>query len=182
MLPSKFVIFGLACLMLVGCEEKSSPDKYTVNDPKDANTTWRTDKPLSFQEAKANGHCPISLPPEAKNIQFVDFYAGYGGFSRYIRFEGPASVCREHARLLLNEHNSKITMESLRVRLVSEPLSEPRAQIFARSAKQGEEVSQAAWFDTDAIRTGEVWGDLVSHTPAILIDLERGVFYYRCAD
>ena len=76
MLTRAFMTFGLACLMLAGCEEKSSPVKYTVNDPKDANTTWRTDKPLSYQEAKANGHCPISLPPEAKNIQFVDFYVG----------------------------------------------------------------------------------------------------------
>lgn len=182
MLPRAFVTLGLTCLMLVGCEEKSSPVKYTVNDPKDANTTWRTDKPLSYQEAKANGHCPISLPPEAKNIQFVDFYAGYGGFARYVRFEAPATVCREHARLLLNEHNSKVTMESLRVRVVSEPMSEERAQAFAQIAKHGEEVSQAAWFDSDAIRKGEAWGDLGSHMPAILIDLERGVFYYRCAD
>jgi hypothetical protein len=181
MLPRAFVTFGLACL-LVGCEEKSAPVKYTVNDPKDANTTWRTDKPLSYQEAKANGHCPISLPPEAKNIQFVDFYAGYGGFARYVRFEAPAEVCSEHARLILNEHNSKVTMDSLRVRVVSEPLSEERARAFAESAKQGEEVSRAAWFDSDAIRKGEAWGDFGSHMPAILIDLERGVFYYRCTD
>ena len=174
--------FGLACLMLAGCEEKSSPVKYTVNDPKDANTTWRTDKPLSYQEAKANGHCPISLPPEAKNIQFVDFYVGYGGFIQYVRFDAPVSVCREHARLLLNEHNSKVTMESLRVGVVSEPLSEERAQAFAQIAKQGEKESQSDWFDSDAIRKGERWGDLGSHKPAVLIDLERGVFYYRCTD
>ena len=168
--------------MLAGCEERSSPVKYTVNDPKDANTTWRADKPLSYQEAKANGHCPISLPLEARNIQFVDFYAGYGGFAQYVRFEAPAAVCREHARLVLNEHNSKVTMKSLRVREVSEPMSEERAQAFAQLAKHGEEASRADWFNSDAIQKGEAWGDLGSSKPAILIDLERGVFYYICTD
>lgn len=176
------VPFGLACLILAGCEEKSSPPRYTVNDPKDANTTWRTSSALSYQEAIANGRCPISLPKDAKNIQFVDFYAGFGGFARYVRFEAPAEVCREHARVVLNEHNSKVTTESLRVRVVSEPLSLDRAQATARSAKSGEVVSQASWFDSDAIQKGEACGDGHSHTPEIFVDLERGVFYYRCTD
>ena len=65
--------------------------------------------------------------------------------------------------------------------VVSEPMSEALAQELAHSAKQGEKESQAAWFDSDAIRKGEAWGGKLVG-PTILIDLEKGVFYYRRTD
>lgn len=177
------VCFFSAVCLLSACSQKKPAlqkvpvPKFTVNDPTDANTTWRTGKPLSYQEAIQNGHCPIPLPKEAKHIEFVDFYAGFGGFSQYVRFEAPIRICKEHA-----QQNSKLNAESPLVQVTSLRLDPGRAQSVAQTAKTGEIVSQAPWFDSDAIQNGEAWGRGDSHTPEIFIDLDRGVFYHHCSD
>ncbi len=172
---------GLAALILAGCEVKHGP-KYTVNDPKDPNTTWRVDQPLDYQAAMRNGHCPISLPPEARNIQFVDFYAGWGGFSKCVRFEAPVEVCRERARAVIADHNSKHAREADKLPTTPSPLAGTLGESLRRNASLGEPVSQAPWFDSNAIQRGEVWGEDRSRAPIMLIDLDRGVFYYQIAD
>jgi hypothetical protein len=174
------VLMVLAFLYLVGCKQSIPP--YTVNDPKDANTCWRTEKPLNYEEAVANGHCPIPLPKEARNIQFVDFYAGWGGFSQHVRFEAPMEVCREQARAILNDFNSRQTQDSQRVEVTAKPLDWDHASSVARDANSWEVVSRAPWFDSDSIQKGEMWGAGRSHQPEVFIDLERGVFYYRRSD
>lgn len=53
---------------------------------------------------------------------------------------------------------------------------------MAAFANKVEKVSQAPWFDTDKIAAGESWGEGGSHKPIILIDMDRGVFYYKHGD
>ena len=154
----------------------------TVNDPSDANTSWRSSKPLTFEEAKAIGKCPIPLPAGATNIQYADFYAGAGGFSRYVRFEAPLAVCQEHAIKLLAEHNARQTQATQKVSLDPKAFDRLYGESLAASARSGEFASQAPWFDCDRIQDGAIWGDNRSHTPLVIIDKERSVFYYRISD
>lgn len=178
-----FATLALLAVMalLNGCGVQTTPI-YTVNDPSDANTTWRSTKPLTFEEEKAIGKCPIPLPPEAIDIQYVDFYAGYGGFSRYVRFVAPLAVCQEHANRLISKHNTEQTQASLRVELNPKPLERDYGELLAASARSGETVAQAQWFDTDKIQNGIVWGNNQGHMPVVVIDRDRQVFYYLISD
>lgn len=176
------IALAVACSIVSGCDRTPSPPRQTLNDPKDSNTAWRTGTPLSYQDAIKNGHCPIALPSEARNIQFVDFYAGFGGFSQHVRFEAPVETCREHAKRVLNAYNSKVTANFQRVRTSPAPLIPEHVQSVARSARSGQVVSRAAWFDIDEIQTGEAWGDDSGRGPVVFVDTERGIFYFRCTD
>src|SRR5262249_1505847 len=152
------------------CGGKSAPVKYTVNDPKDANTTWKSEKPLTYSEAVSAGKCPLALPDTATNIQYVNFYAGFGGFSEFVRFEAPVGACRDHARKVLDARNASMTQASLKVPIAAAPFDKSIAEALAREARQGvEEVARAPWFDADAIRSGEIWGERGSSKPIILI-------------
>jgi len=179
---STIIIFAGILIILACCFEPSKFE-YTINDPKDPNTTWRTEKPLTYAEAISFGHCPIALPKNATNIQYVDFYAGYGGFRTLVRFEAPVSTCREHAKKVLMTRNSIVTATNMKVRIGALALDKSIADSVASSARDGgEKVSRAPWFDADAIKNGEIWGEWGSHMPLILIDTNRGVFYYRLSD
>lgn len=173
----------LEIVALLGCGNPSSKSRYTVNDPKDPNTTWRTERPLTYAEAVSAGKCPIALPAGATNIQYVDFYAGYGGFAQFVRFEAAVEVCRDHARRLLQAHNANLTATNLMVAVQSRAFDKSLAESLARHAKVAvEEVARAAWFDVDAIAQGETWGEHRNHRPLILIDTVRGVLYYSKTD
>lgn len=180
----KTVLFcGITCLVS-GCQPSAppAPAQPSINNPQDANTTWRTVAPLDYQQAIAFGHCPISLPPEAKQVQFVDYYAGYGHFIQYVRFEAPLDVCRSHAKRIIKEHNANIRPASLQVLTDSQSFDLERARTFSSQAVSGEPASQAPWFDTGSILNGEAWGERGSHKPYMLIDVDRGFFYYLCSD
>ncbi len=81
--PRPPLIAAFIALALIGCgffvmractKLMEKPVVHTINEPSDANTIWRADKPLSHAEALAQDKCPIPPPPEATNIQYVDFY------------------------------------------------------------------------------------------------------------
>ena len=182
-------IFATLAVMAIlnGCGVQQSPPTqtpptYTVNDPSDANTTWRSVKPLNFEEEDAIGKCPIPLPPEATDIQYVDFYAGFGGFRRYVRFVAPLAVCQEHTAKLIAKHNTEQTQASQRVEGDPKLLERLYGESLAASARRVESVAQAQWFDTDKIQNGIVWGDNRSHTPVVVIDRDRNVLYYQISD
>jgi hypothetical protein len=171
------VLLGFIISCLSGCD---TPPEYTINDPSDPNTAWRTMTPLSYAQAMANGHCPISLPKEARNIQFVDFYAGYGGLREFVRFEAPVQVCTAHAVTVINQFNS--WSASLRVNTTAYPIDLLEAKEQTREAREFEPTSRAHWFDSDTIKNGRRWGSNSSHLPLIYVDLDRGIFYYTCTD
>ena len=173
-----------AFLGLRACtRQMEQPVVHTINDPTDANTVWRADTPLSHAEAVANGKCPIPLPSEASRIQYVDFYEY--GFMRYVRFEASVEVCRSHAAELMKAFNRQMqaSHNELRVHVQSQPFDRASAKSAARIVREEiAEVARAAWFDPDTIVHGEAWGRRESHTPWVVIDTDRGVFYYLQTD
>ncbi|MGV3660088.1 MAG: hypothetical protein ACO1TE_07880 [Prosthecobacter sp.] len=161
------------------------PVIHTVNDPRDPITIWRSMKPLSHAEAVETGKCPIPLPREAARIQYVDFTVGYGGFSRCVRFEAPVDICREHAAAVLKAYNQRMETahNDSHLAVHASPLNKGTAESVATLMRdQGEEVARASWFDTDAIVHGEMWGKHGGHTPLVLIDTDKQVFYYVIFD
>lgn len=179
------IILAGGIFLLGGCDSKPPKVTYTVNDPKDPNTTWKSEKPLTYAEAISSGKCPLSLPDAATNIQYVNFYAGYTGFSTFIRFEAPVGVCRDHARKVLEAHNAGMgrTSPTLKVNVSASPFDQSMAKSLAQHAREGvEKVARAPWFDADAVRHGEIWGEHASSKPVILIDTNRGVFYYALSN
>lgn len=176
---------GYAGLVALTKSKVERPIKHTVNDPSDANTTWRSVKPLSHAEAVKAGRCPIPLPPEATNIQYVDFYPGYHGSTQYVRFEAPVETCRGHAAGLLKSYNQRMEAmhNDFRVEVHAKPFGRSTAEAVARLIREEEEeTARVDWFDADAIVRGEMWGDHRSHAPLVLIDTDRGVFYYCISD
>ncbi len=176
------VIIAGFLLALAGCS-KPSKIKYTVNDPKDPNTTWKTERPLTYAEAISFGHCPIALPGAATNIQYIDFYAGYGGFSQFVRFEAPVGICGEHAKKVLEACNRSQAGTNLLVLVSASAFDKSTAKSLARWARERvEPEARAPWFDADEINHGEIFGENGSHKPIILVDTDRGVFYYSLSD
>lgn len=160
------------------------PVIHTVNDPTDANTTWRSVQPLSHAEAVKAGRCPIPLPQDAAEIQYVDF-CGYGGFSRCVRFEAPVETCRAHAATVLTAFNQHLKAEHIDAGAVVSPIpfNKSTAESVAGFIREQEhKAARVDWFDADSILHGEMWGDHDSHMPLILIDTDRGVFYYFISD
>ncbi len=177
------VIYGV--LMMI----TSSPEPpviRTINNAADPNTIWRADIPLGLEEAETHQKCPIPLPREATQIQYVDFY-DYGGFIHCVRFEAPPSVCRAHAAHLIREFNEQ-RREAYNSREESLPvLPGPLDKAVAASIghfvrEQIEEQSRAAWFAPDSVVEGELWGRFGSHTPIMIVDTVEGVFYYLQTD
>jgi len=167
---------------ILGCDPLATDTEYTVNDPTNANSTWRSERPLAYDEVIQIGKCPIPLPKEAINIQYVDFYAGFGGFQKYVRFEAPVEICRSQAKIILSKYNSRKHREKIKVELVPKKTTPQDCERIAYYATRGEPFSQAHWFDTDKIINGEIWGLNTSHIPSVVIDIDRGVFYYQYSD
>jgi hypothetical protein len=159
---------------------------HTINNDADANTIWRADIPINIKEAETHKKCPIPLPREATQIQFVDFYQ-YGGFMRCVRFEAQPSVCKAHAAHLIQEFNERkkeannSKAEPLPVQ--PGPLDKDVAASMGHYVReQMEEQARAAWFVPESVVEGELWGRSGSHTPIIVIDTIKGVFYYLHTD
>jgi len=159
------------------------PFVHTINEPSDANTIWRADKPQSHAETLAQGKCPIPHPPEATHIQYVDFY-NYG-FMHCVRFEAPVSACQAHAAAVMKSFNQRMeaSHNKTRVAVHAQPLNRASAVSAARFAReQVDDKARADWFAPDTIVHGEMWGRHDSHTPLVFIDTGKGVFYYLRTD
>jgi hypothetical protein len=190
--PRPPLIAAFIALALIGCgffvmractKLMEKPVVHTINEPSDANTIWRADKPLSHAEALAQDKCPIPPPPEATNIQYVDFY-NYG-FMHCVRFEAPVSVCQAYAATVMKSFNQQMeaSQNNTRVADHAQPLNRASAASAARFAQeQVEDTARADWFAPDTIVHGEMWGRHDSHTPLVLIDTDKGVFYYLRTD
>lgn len=177
------VAYGLMSTITTSLER---PAAHTINDITDANTIWRADIPLGFEEAVARKKCPVPLPQGARHIQYVDFYE-YGGFVHCMRFEAPLSVCREHAAQLIqafnarNNETQKSNQAPLPVRPI--PLDQSVSTAIGHYVRdQVEEAARASWFEPDKVTSGEMWGRSGSRTPMIIIDSDKGVFYYLRTD
>ena len=177
-------LMGGAFLGLRVCtRQMEKPVVPTINDPNDANTVWRADTPLSHAEALAKGKCPIALPSEASHVQYVDFY-DYG-FMHCVCFEAPVAACRTHAATVMEAFNRQMqaSHNDLRVDVQARPLDRDSAASAARLVREDvAEAARAAWFTPDTIVHGEVWGRRESHTPWVVIDTDKGVFYYLKTD
>jgi hypothetical protein len=123
----------------------------------------------------------VPLPDTARNIQYALFREGLQAEFDLVRFEAPVEDCCATANKIVAEQNAEAWDEHCRV-----PGLRPMA-----SADQDPDQPRvdtppaglpAPWFDPQSIRNGLVAGRTSSHTPAIWIDVERGIFYYQYHD
>lgn len=177
------MVCGVFLVVRSCARQMERPVVHTINAPTDANTVWRADAPLSYDEAVANGKVPMPLPKEATHIQYVDFYEY--GFMHCVRFEAPVKICQAHAAEVMKAFNQRMQTSHNELRVAVQAQSLNRAELTESARLVREEIAEAArasWFDPDKIVHGEMWGRRGSHTPVVMIDTEKGVFYYLQTD
>jgi hypothetical protein len=131
----------------------------------------KTDGPVALQQAK---HCPIPLPQSARNIQFLK-QSQWISYIEYVRFEAPPQDCLDHV---------KVVLDAWRKHADPSVYPDPDPMEIIKTPPYRDLVAEQAgvnWFDIDNIKRG-VTRSGGSGVPAIWIDTERGIFYYRLTD
>jgi hypothetical protein len=128
-----------------------------------------TPSPLSL--ALAREDCPIPLPDGARNIQFAA-WGFWIAHEEYVRFEAPASVCLEHAREIMQSRAHGIS-SAVMVQSISGPFQNPGLS---------EQLGDLRWFDLERCKRGFEFSLTNGPGPQILVDSNRGCFYYSDQD
>lgn len=115
----------------------------------------------------------IPLPDGATNILYAQ-YAQWIAYDVMLKFEAPVEVCKSHARVLLQRHNTNMPERLVPVDL--RPIDAPPDPV------PPEPPLNVAWFDIHTITNGFVGGAFGSHQPMIWVDAGRGILYYRYTD
>lgn len=135
-------------------------------------TIEQTTKPLALEEARSK--CPISLPREAKNIQYA-YYSDATVHQSFVRFEVPYEIGLSHVDEVFREHarRMKWTFKSpAEVALTEAPSLSvtPMPQLHV------------GWFDVEKVHRGKTYGELNSWQPQVWIDVDRNVFFFCLTD
>ena len=132
----------------------------------------QTIKPLSLEEARAK--CPITLPPEARNIQYP-LRADVTTIESYVRFEIPYEKAVAYAPEVFKEH-AKIMQTDVEIPEPREIATRPRLNF------ESDSDLHVTWFDIQNIQHGVVFGVVASWRPQIWIDKDRNLFFYFLTD
>lgn len=128
-------------------------------------------EPISLEVARQE--LGIPLPENATNILYAQ-YAQWIAYEFMLKFEAPLDVCKSHALLLIERHNTnapdRLVPAGLR-KLKETPAAIPPSPPL-----------NVTWFDVHKIKKGFVGGAFGSHQPTIWIDADRGILYYRYTD
>jgi hypothetical protein len=128
-------------------------------------------EPIALDVARQELDFP--LPDGATNILYAQ-YAQWIAYEFMLKYEAPLEVCKSHALVLLQRHNTNMTERLVPVELRA--LSEPP------KAVPPEPPLNVDWFDIHNITNGFIGGAFGSHQPMIWIDADRGILYYRYTD
>jgi hypothetical protein len=127
--------------------------------------------PARLSLAMAREDSPIPLPDGARNIQ----YAAWGfwiAHQEYVRFEASASVCLEHARQIM-QSRAREAGSAVIVQGISGPLQNP---------ERSEQLGDLRWFDLERYKTGVEFSLTNRPGPHVLVDTNRGCFYFSDED
>lgn len=135
-------------------------------------TIEQTTKPLALEEARSK--CPISLPDEAKNIQYA-YYSDVTVHQSFVRFEIPYEIGVAHVEAVFREHarRMKWPFESPAEGAITKP-----PQLSLTPAPE----LRIGWFDIESIRHGKTYGELNSWQPQVWIDTDRNLFFFCLTD
>ena len=129
------------------------------------------DEPIALDTARQE--LDIDLPDGATNLLYAQ-YAQWIAYEFMLKFEAPSEVCKSHALVLLQRHNTNMPERLVPVAL--HPLDAPPEPV------PPEPPLNVTWFDIHNITNGFVGGGFGSHQPMIWVDADRGMLYYRYTD
>lgn len=128
-------------------------------------------EPVSLEVARQQ--LGIPFPDGATNILYGQ-YAQSIAYEFMLKFEAPLDVCKSHAIVLIERHNTNMPDQLVPGEL--RELTEAPAPIPPKPPLN------VTWFDVHKINKGFVAGEIGSHKPRIWIDSERNLFYYIYTD
>ena len=128
-------------------------------------------EPVSLDVARKD--LSIPLPDGATGILYAQ-YAHWIAHEFMLKFEAPLEVCKSHALVLLERHNTDMPQNQVAVELRN--LTEPPNPV-----PSGPPLN-VTWFDIHNIKNGFVGGEVGPSQPRIWIDADRGILYYSSAD
>ncbi len=126
----------------------------------------QTKSPLSKAEAEAL--CPIALPEGATNIQYA-VWSLWQVSQTFVRFEAPVKVCLQHAEDVLQKYSrnsERVVMQTNVIGPISMPL------LISPGALN------LTWFDLPKFTAGSEYKLDITPTPTVLVDTNRGCFYF----
>ena len=131
--------------------------------------------PLTVEQARQQD-CPIPLPDNARNVQFVVASGGMQALEILVRFEAPVDICKSHVQIAFDAWAKQTQRPLHPLSLV--PLN------YTPPPEDKDMVGKAPWFDVDKIGRGLKAGNGndSSYDTQFWIDEERGVFYCKITD
>jgi hypothetical protein len=114
--------------------------------------------------ATAQSRCPFAFPNTARNI-YIATHRHLTLAIVYIRFEAPPADCESLAQRLLPL-------------VTPTPLEAPEAQAILAPENPGGAFSDLSWLDPQKITRGKRYLSRHINLPEIIVDSERGIFYY----
>ena len=135
-------------------------------------TIEQTTRPLALEEARPK--CPISLPREAKNIQYA-YFSDATVHQSFVRFEVPYEIGLSHVDEVFREHARRMNWAFKRpaALAITEP---PRLSLTPFPELR------IGWFDIEKVRHGKTYGELNSWQPQVWIDTDRNLFFFCLTD
>jgi hypothetical protein len=117
-------------------------------------------------------HCAgIPLPPSAHDVQYASYACGLQDGDFYVRFMASVPDCYATAETIFVEW-IKTRPHDVR----------PTFQRVSHPAHESSRELRTDWFDNENISNGAQAGAGVGWEPHILIDEDRGIFYYHVTD
>jgi hypothetical protein len=143
-------------------------------------TIYQSDQPETVEQARQRLARVLPLPDSAKKVQYALYYE-WIAVTELVRFEAPVEDCCAIAKQIVDQHNAKQPRGSWQMPGLRPIVPDGQDRDRPTRVSDMPELS-APWFAPDTIRKGLVAGANGSHTPAMWIDSERGVFYYQYTD
>lgn len=134
---------------------------------------WTLFFPHTFQVGPvslgtAQSRCPFAFPNSARNV-YIATHRHWLQFVVYIRFEAPPADCESLAQKLLPS-------------VTPLPIGAAEAQAFSRPVNPGGAFGDLSWLDLQNITRGQSYQDRDPQNPRVIVDSERGIFYYIQTD
>ena len=153
---------------------------FTINDLSDPNTSFHVHIPLSYEEEKEFGYCPIKPPVGSSNIYYINASAGFG-YQHYVRFNVKPKIAisfiENHLKRYIKKHGDadKISLDPFQ-------LTREHLENIQKRPMSGGEVFSAPWF---VLLSGHSdWKGIVQYggdrhyLPKFIYDPHRQLLFY----